>query len=172
MSRLFSALYRELKRQAHFALGRTPASETMNTTGLVNEAFLRLQSAEPIVINDRQHFLAVAAKAMRWVLMDFARARKRLRRGGDVERVSLDEAMVMSEQRADEIIALDTALAHLAELDPRLVDVVEYRVFGGLNSQEIAASLGVSTRTVKRDWRAARAFLAAELGPTHSLAED
>jgi RNA polymerase sigma factor (TIGR02999 family) len=166
MSRLFQALYHDLRRQAHFALaGRYPGSDTLSTTGLVNEAYLRLCAAEPIPINDRNHFVALAAKTMRWVLMDFARARKRLRRGGEAERVSLDEAMIMSEQRADEILALNEALEHLAELESRLVEVVEHRVFAGLSTEETAACLGVSARTVKRDWRAARAFLTRRLGP-------
>jgi RNA polymerase sigma factor (TIGR02999 family) len=168
----FDALYGELKRHAHFALTHTPAAETLNTTGLVNETFLRLCAADPFPIHDRQHFLAVAAKTMRWVLMDFARARKRLRRGGEVARVGLDEAMVMSEHRADEVLALDGALESLAQLDPRLAAVVEQRVFGGLTNEEIAAALGVSTRTVKRDWRAAKAFLSTQLEAPPPMAAD
>lgn len=163
MGSLFTALYGELKRRAHGALRREPAGATLNTTGLVNEAYLRLSAAGGLAVHDREHFLALASKTMRWVLVDTARARKRLRRGGDAQRVELDEAEAMSERRADELLALDGALERLSELDPRLGDVVELRYYGGLSVEETAAVLGVSSRTVKRDWHKARAFLAHQL---------
>ena len=161
---LFTALYAELKRRAHFALGRSAGQATLATTGLVNEAYLRLSAAGSVALQDRHHFLALASRTMRWVLLDTARARKQLRRGGDAERVSLEEAKVMSERRADELLALDQALDRLAAVDARLAEVVEHRFFGGLTVEDTALALGRSPRTVKRDWHAARAFLAREMG--------
>lgn len=163
MGSLFAAMYSDLKRRAHSALRRESPGATLNTTGLVNEAYLRLAATGGLAIRDREHFLALASKTMRWVLVDTARARKRLRRGGDAQRVTLDEATVMSEARADELLALDGALERLAAVDPRLGEVVELRYYGGLSVEETAAALAVSPRTVKRDWHKARAFLALEL---------
>lgn len=163
---LFEALYAELKRRAHGALRRQPAGPTLSTTGLVNEAYLRLSEAHGLEIRDRGHFLALASKTMRYVLLDTARARTRQRRGGGLQRVSLDEAQVMTERHAEELIALDGALERLAGLEPRLGEVVELHYFGGLTVEEVAAAVGLSERTVKRDLRRARAFLAASLRGT------
>jgi len=160
---LFGALYADLKKRARSALRREPPGGTINTTALVNEAYLRLSEAGGLEIRSREHFLALASRTMRFVLVDMARARMRQRRGGDAQRVTLDEAMAMSERRADETLALDTALERLAEVDARLAEVVELRYYGGLEVTEVAEVLGVSDRTVKRDWRKARAFLAHEL---------
>ncbi len=161
---LFEALYVELKRRAHGALRRTPAGGTLSTTGLVNEAYLRLSEAGGIEIRNRGHFLALASKTMRYVLLDTARARTRQRRGGGLQRVTLDEAQVMTKGHAEELIALDGALERLAEFEPRLGEVVELHYYGGLTVEETAAAVEVSDRTVKRDLRRARAFLALELG--------
>jgi RNA polymerase sigma factor (TIGR02999 family) len=161
---LFEALYAELKRRAHGALRRTPAGGTLGTTGLVNEAYLRLSEAGGLEIRNRGHFLALASKTMRFVLLDTARARTRQRRGGGMQRVTLDEAQVMTEAHAEELIALDGALKRLAELEPRLGEAVELHYFGGLTVEEIAEVAGVSARTVKRDLSKARAFLAYSLG--------
>lgn len=161
---LFGALYSDLKRRAHFALAAA-GPLTVSTTGLVNEAYLRLVEAGSVRINNRRHFLALAAKVMRWVAVDLARSRSRQRRGGGVEHVDIADAPgAFSDSRADEILALDQALRHLAEVDPRLVEVVEHRCFGGLSVEETADLLEVSARTVKRDWRAACSFLSRELG--------
>jgi len=160
---LFTALYDDLKRRAHVALRHSSPGATLDTTALVNEAFLRLSSTGPLELRDRGHFLAIASKTMRWVLMDTARARKRQRRGGDAQRVSLDEARVMSEVRADELLALDAALERLGGLDERLVELVEHRFFGGLSVDETANALDLSPRSVRRYWGRARAFLSREL---------
>lgn len=157
-------LYSDLKGRAHFALRRGPHGATLNTTGLVNEAYLRLSRADALHLKDRDHFFALASKAMRWVVMDYARARKRQRRGGDVERVTYEESLLMSEERAEEFLVLDQALNDLSVLDQRLAEVVEYRFFGGLSAKETSLVLGVSTRTIKRDWQAAKAFLAHRMG--------
>ncbi|MEM6797427.1 MAG: ECF-type sigma factor [Acidobacteriota bacterium] len=163
---LFDALYADLKRRAHRALRRRDPAVTVEATGLVHEAFVRLAaSATPVVLRDRRHFLALAARAMRFVLMDTARARRRLRRGAGAARVTLEEATgVMSESKAEELLSLDAALEDLGNLEPRLVAVVEQRFFGGLSIEETAEVLESSPRTVKRDWRRARAFLALQLG--------
>ena len=168
---LFSVLYDQLKRRAHFVLDSAGGQATLNTTGLVNETYLRLVEAGELKIQNRRHFLALAAKTMRWVVIDSARARMRQRRGGGANHVSLDEAMVMSEERAEELLLLDASLERLAVLDERLAAVVEYRFYGGLGVEETADALGVSTRTVKRDWRAAKAFLARSLTSSSGLQE-
>ncbi len=164
LTKLFSALYSDLKRRAHFALRRGPSGATLNTTGLVNEAYLRLSRAAALDIEDRDHFFALASKAMRWVVMDYARARKRQRRGGDAERVTYEESLLMSKERAEDLLVLDQALNDLLVLDRRLAEVVEFRFFGGLSAKETALVLGISVRTVKRDWQAAKAFLAHRIG--------
>jgi len=161
---LVSVLYGDLKTRAHFALKGAAGSAGFQTTDLVNETYLRLTRAGSLEIKDRSHFLALAAKTMRWVLMDSARASRRVRRGGGAEHLPFEESAVIPEERADELLALDDAITQLGELDARLADVVEYRVFGGLSVEDTSRILGVSQRTVKRDWRAARAFLSRELG--------
>lgn len=159
---LFEALYADLRRRARGAL-RNAHGSTLNTTGLVNEAYLRLVKADTIEVRSRQHFLALASKTMRWVILDTARARLRHRRGGHAQRIPFEDALFMSEDRAEELVNLDSALGRLSEIDPRLGNVVELRFFGGLSIDDIASTLAVSPRTVKRDWRKARAFLAREI---------
>lgn len=159
---LFEALYSDLRRRAHGALRHSPGA-TLNTTGLVNEAYLRLVSSGAIEFQNRGHFLALASKTMRWVLLDTARARLRQRRGGGAKRVDFDESLVMAEDRAEQILNIESALSRLSQIDRRLGDVVELRFFGGLSVEDTATVLDVSPRTVKRDWRKARAFLAREI---------
>lgn len=160
---LFSALYDDVKRRALAVLRANPGPVTLSATDLVSEAFLRLTGSGSLGLQDRRHFLTLASRTMRWVLIDMARARRRQRRGGDAERVTLDEARVLSEERADELLALDAAMEHLGQLDERLVEIVEHRVFGGFTEKEIADSLDVSVRTVRRDWARARAVLSRQL---------
>ncbi len=165
LPQLVNAMYAEFRQRAHFAL-RGSTGVSFQTTDLVHETYLRLARAGSIEIKSRDHFLALSAKTMRWVLMDSARVRQRLQRGGGAKRVPLDENLLMAEERAGELLALDAAIEQLAALDARLAEVVEYRVFGGLSVADTSRVLGISTRTVKRDWHAARAFLAQELGHT------
>jgi RNA polymerase sigma factor (TIGR02999 family) len=135
----------------------------LNTTALVNEAYLRLVNQDKVNWQNRAHFFAVSAKAMRSILIDMARGRKRLRRGGDSRQVDLDEALVFSDERAVELVALDDALTELAKLDERKARIVETRYFGGLTVQETAEVLDVSVATVEREWRRARAWLSSQL---------
>ena len=163
LDRAFARVYDELRRLAHVQLARRAAGQTLVTTALVHEAYLRLV-AQPAPPRDRQHFFALAATAMRHVLVDRARRRMaRKRGGGEPAPVLVDEARLAAGDRAAEVLALDGALAALAEVDPPLARLVEIRFFGGLSLDEAADVLDVSRSTVKRQWREARAFLYREL---------
>jgi RNA polymerase sigma factor (TIGR02999 family) len=166
LDRLFPLVYDELRRMAHRALLRERASHTLNTTALVHEAYLRLVDQHRANWNDRVHFLAIAATAMRRILVDYARRQKRLKRGGEQRPVDLDDAMLVADQRADTLLALDEALSGLGALNERLARVVECRFFAGLTTEETAAALQVTTRTVERDWQKARAWLYIQLQAT------
>ena len=161
IDRLMPLVYDELKGVARRQLRGRRAGATLDTTALVNEAYLKLVDQTRAEFEDRGHFLSVAAVAMRHILVDFARRRAAKKRGGDEVRVTLDEARLAGvvEGRALDILALDAALDQLAELNERLTKLVELRFFGGLTVEESAETLGISSRTVKRDWRKARAFL-------------
>jgi len=160
----FSAAYDELRRLAS-AVRRREASATLNPTALVNEAWLKLVGRPAVARTSPLHFRRIAARAMRQVLVDAARRRLALKRGGpDVAFVTLDESLATAGHGAAELLRLDDALGSLAALEPRQAQVVECRFFGGLEVAETAAALGVSEATVLRDWRAARAWLARELG--------
>jgi len=169
LDRLFPLVYEELRRISHRQLGAERAGHTLSTTALVHEAYLKLVDQTRAQWVDRAQFYAVAARAMRRILVDYARRHRAAKRGGDRERVSLDvqnlgeplaEApAAAADERADTLIALDDALARLAELDERLSRVVECRFFGGLTEEETAAVLGVTARTVRRDWVKAKAWL-------------
>jgi RNA polymerase sigma factor (TIGR02999 family) len=164
LDQLFGRVYDELRRLAHQVRGGR-AGETLNTTALVHEAWLKLANADALHLKDRAHFFAVAARAMRQVVVDAARKQLAEKRGGDATMdVTLDEAMYAGPLRPARLVALDDALARLGALDPRRARVVEHRIFAGLTADETSALLGVSRPTVERDWRAARAWLAAELG--------
>ena len=163
---LFAAVYGELRRLARGQRRRWRGEETLNTTALIHEAYLKLSSGRQGSWPDRGRFFAVAAQAMRQILIDRARRSLAERRGGGRERESLAEAAEPAAPRAlpaEELLALDTALARLDALDPRQARVVECRFFAGLDVEETAAAVGASTATVKRDWRAARAWLYREL---------
>jgi RNA polymerase sigma factor (TIGR02999 family) len=161
--RLFAVVYAELRGLARGQLRRIPARDTLSTTALVNETYLKLAGDRPWTARDRSHFFALAARAMRQILVDHARRRARQKRGGGLAPVSLDEALVPSPDRAEELLALDAALARLEAMDAELAQIVEWRFFGGLSVEEVAELLAISDRTVKRHWRAARAFLFQEL---------
>ncbi len=156
---LFPHVYAEVRALAHRALGRRRAGQTLNTTALVHEAYLRLSGKPDATWESRRHFLAVAAKAMRHLLVDRARRRKAQKRGGGLPPLSLDETEIPVDDRADELLALNEALESLGEKDDRLVRTVELRFFAGLSVEETATVLDVSPRTVKRDWALSRAYL-------------
>ena len=160
---VYPMVYQELRRLARSRLRSERDGHTLNTTALVNEAFLKLAQSEELRWAGREQFFALAAQTMRFILVDYARARKRQKRGDGQAPVSLDEARFLPEKRADELIALDEALTNLAARDARLSRVVEYRYFTGLSIEETAEVLGVSTMTVKRDWGKAKAYLSREL---------
>ena len=163
MDRLFPLVYDELHRMARRALRREHLDHTLGTTGLVHEAYLKLVDQTRVGWRDRAHFFAVAALAMRRILVDYARRHRREKRGGGRRAVSLDESAISLDERAENLMALDEALTRLGALSPRLGRVVECRFFGGLTEEEIAEALGVTTRTVKRDWAKARGWLYQEL---------
>ena len=162
MDRLFPLVYQELRRLAHHHLRRERPGHTMGTTGLVHETYVRLVDQTRVEWRDRGHFLVVAAWAMRRILVDYARRNRAARRGGGSVRFSLDHD-VPAEERGEMLLALDEALERLATLDRRLSQVVEYRYFGGLTEQETADVLGVTRRTVQRDWAKARGWLYLEM---------
>lgn len=159
LNRLTPLVYDELRRIAHRYVQRERHGDTLGTTALVNEAYLRLAGQKKIEWQNRAHFFAVTAQVMRHILIDNARRRNYVKHGGDAQRVSLAEAELMSEDRARELLALDDALAELAEFDVRKSRVVELRYFGGLGLEETAEVLEISVMTVRRDWRAAKAWL-------------
>jgi len=164
--RLFPLVYRELKRIARRQLRKETPGHTLQTTDLVNEAYLRLVDQKRVTWQNRAHFYAIAAQTMRRILVDHARGNARLKRGGGAWKVSLDEAAGAAVSQAAELLALDEALRELAEIDPRRSQVVELRFFGGLNNAEIAEVLKIAPNTVIRDWNMARAWLYHEMaGP-------
>jgi len=159
MDKLMPLVYGELRRLAKHHMRRERAGHTLQTTALIHEAYLRLIDASQVRLENRRHFFAVASRLMRQALVDMARERGSLKRGGGAEHVSLDEALMVSEQSDDELLALDEALVALAEFDERKSQVVELRFFGGLSVEETAEALDISVKTVHRDWRLARSWL-------------
>jgi RNA polymerase sigma factor (TIGR02999 family) len=160
--RLFAGLYDELRRMAARQLR---GDNAMRATSLVHEAYLKLAQHGAIEINDRGHYFAVAARVMRQIVIDHVRARAAVRRGGDVQIASLDSGALQAagEQRGEDVLALDAALIRLASVDPSLAALVELRFYAGLELAEIAAVQERSERSLKRDWRKARAFLQREI---------
>jgi RNA polymerase sigma factor (TIGR02999 family) len=163
LDKLMPLVYDELHRMARRYMNGQAQGHTLQTTALVNEAFVRLVGEPGKDWGNREHFFGVAAKAMRHVLVDYARAANAAKRGAGVSAIALDEALVPSAERMGDVIALDDALHTLATLSPRQSEVVEMRFFGGMSVEETALALGVSAETVMRDWRAARAWLTREL---------
>lgn len=159
LNRLTPLVYDELRRIAHRYVQRERNGHTLETTALVNEAYLRLAGQKKIEWQNRAHFFAGTAQVMRHILIDHARRRNYAKHGGEVQQVSLAEADVMSNERAAELIVMDEALSELAQLDLRKSRVVELRYFGGLSLEETAEVLEVSVMTVRRDWRTAKAWL-------------
>jgi RNA polymerase sigma-70 factor (ECF subfamily) len=156
---LFTLVYDELRMLASGYMRRERSDHTLQTTALVNEAYLKLVGQKSYKIENRLHFFAVAARVMRQILIDYARARGSSWRGGGATKLSLDEVAILSEERAVELIALDEALKEMAQIDARQSQIVELRFFGGLTLAETARFLNVSPDTVTRDWNMAKAWL-------------
>ncbi len=166
LDQLVAVMYAELRRLAHQRLRREMGNRSINTTGLVHDAYLKLVDLRRVEFRDRGHFLAMASRVMRRLLVDQARARRAVKRGGGAVVAELDEAIAVPESQADALEHLDEALQRLETLDPRQARMVEQRYFGGLSLEEIAEAIGVSIATVKRELRFAHAWLAADLGDT------
>lgn len=163
LEQLIPLVYTELRQRAHQCMRRERPGHSLQTTGLVNEVYLRLVDLNRVQWQNRAHFFAMAAQLMRQILVDFARARRFAKRGGGAQQVSLEEAALVSKERSAEFIALDDALLDLAAFDRRKSQIVELRYFGGLSVNETAEVLKISPRTVMREWELARAWLHREL---------
>jgi RNA polymerase sigma-70 factor, ECF subfamily len=164
LDRLAPMVYDELHTIAHRQMLREKDGQTLQTTALVNEAYLRLVNVENVTWRDRAHFYAVSAQMMRRILVDAARARLREKRGGGLQRLSLDELLDEQAPRDRELVAIDDALSELARMDERKSRVIELRFFGGLSVEETAAVLKISPQSVMRDWKLAKAWMALQLG--------
>jgi RNA polymerase sigma-70 factor (ECF subfamily) len=165
--KLISAVYNELRRLAAFYMRQERPDHTLQATALVHEAFLRLTRQRDVDWQGKAHFFGVAAKLMRRILIDHARGRLREKRGSGGRKLTLDEGLVLAEARSAELVAVDAALDRLAKFDSRQAQIVELRFFGGLSVEEAANVIGVSPKTVKRDWSIARAWLYEELRVEH-----
>ena len=168
LEKLIPLIQPELHRLAHHYMSRERPGHTLQTTALLNEAYLRLVDNPKRDWQNRTHFVAAASQLMRRIMVDRARERRALKRGGDAMKVSLDKAALVSEQRAEELLALDEALEKLAAQDPRKSQIVELRYFGGLTTEETAAFLKISDRTVRREWRMAKVWLYCALSGEES----
>jgi RNA polymerase sigma-70 factor (ECF subfamily) len=163
LEQLFPLVYEELRRMAHRYMRRERSGHTLQTTAVVHEAYLRLIDQKHVQWQNRAHFFAIAAQMMRRILITHAQSHAYAKRGGGTLKVSLDEAAVLSRERAGELITLDEALTSLTAIDPRRSQVVELRFFGGLSNEEIAKVLKISPNTVTRDWNVAKAWLYREM---------
>ena len=163
LDRLMPVVYTELRQLAHWYMRRERPGHTMQTTALIHEAYLRLVDQNQVRWQHQAHFFGIAARLMRQILIEHARSHTRAKRGGGVGTISLDEAAIVSQARATELLALDDALERLATIDPRKSRVVELRFFGGLSVEEAAIVLNVAPNTVLRDWRLAKAWLHREI---------
>lgn len=163
-SELFSRVYQELRRIARSQRRSVGSPATLDTTALVHEVYIKLHAGRDARSIDRVHFLSLAARAMRQILVDHARGRSRLKRGGAVTLTGLTENSATEQATMVDLVALDDALARLSEMDPRAGQLVEWKVFGGLEVADVARLQNLTERTVFRDWRRARAFLVRELG--------
>jgi RNA polymerase sigma-70 factor (ECF subfamily) len=163
---LMPLVYDELRRLARGQMRRERSDHTLQATALVHEAYFRLVDQPGRTWQNRTHFIRIAAQVMRRMLIDYARARRTAKREGGLQRVPLEEPLLLTEEQSDEILALNEALERLAEFDARQSRVVELRFFGGLTVEETAEALGTSAKTVKRDWSVARAWLHREVRKT------
>jgi RNA polymerase sigma-70 factor, ECF subfamily len=162
-SKLIPIIYNELRRLAAHYMRQERPDHTLQATALVHEAFLRLTRQKDVNWQGKAHFFGVAAKLMRQILIDHARGRLREKRGSGGQKLALDEGLLLTEARSAELVAVDAALDRLTKLDPRQARIVELRFFGGLSVEETAKIIGVSPKTVKRDWSVARAWLYEDL---------
>ena len=160
---LVTLIYPELRRLARRRMRQEDPAHTLQTSALINEAYLRLVNQRDVAWQDRAHFFAVAAQVMRRILIDHARKHHRAKRGGGAQHVALDEGAVIGQQRAAEFLALDAALNQLAKIDERKTRILELRFFGGLTVEEVADMMKLSPITIKREWRSARAWLQGEI---------
>jgi RNA polymerase sigma factor (TIGR02999 family) len=165
---LMSLVYEELHRLAHRYMKRESPGHTLQTSALVNEAFVRLVGQKNVRWQNRAHFFGIAAQMMRRILVDYARSRNFAKRGGGAAQISLDEALIVSDERSAEVVSVHEALERLAEFDPRKSQLVELRFFGGLSIDETAQVLNVSPGTVMRDWTLAKAWLRREISSESS----
>jgi len=177
LDQLMPLVYKELRRLARHYLRKERHNHTLQSAALVNEAYVRLVDYSNLRWQDRAQFFGLAAQLMRRILIDHARKHHYAKRGGGAHKVPLDGAAVLSDERASDLVALDDALTSLAEMDPRKSQVVELRFFGGLNIEETAEVLNISSMTVQREWRWAKAYLHQEIGKgssdgTGTLAEN
>lgn len=163
LDQLIPLVYPELRKMARRYMGRENSAHTLQTSALINEAYLRLIDQQQVEWQDRGHFFAVAAQVMRHILIDHARRRRYSKRGGGAQHVPLDDAAMVNHERAAELVALDDALTGLADFDPRKSQIVELRFFGGLSVEETAEVMKLSPVTVMREWRAAKAWLHREI---------
>jgi RNA polymerase sigma-70 factor (ECF subfamily) len=163
LDKLIPVVYDELRRQAARYLRGERPGHTLQTTALIHEAYLRLIKQHNVEWKDRAHFYAIAARLMRQILVDHARKRQAAKRGGSDIKVPLEEEMAISPERSVDLVALDEALTRLAGIDPQQSRIVEMRYFSGLSTEETAEVMGVSSRTVKRDWNVAKAWLRQEI---------
>ena len=166
LDKLYPLVYEELRRLARSYMRREPKGHTLQTTALINEAYVRLVDQHQVHWQNRSHFFAISAQIMRRILVDHARRRLHAKRGGGARKISLDEVMIVAKERSEEVLMLDEALANLARVDPRRSQVVELRYFAGLNNTQIASVLKISENTVMRDWNLARAWLHQRLSGT------
>lgn len=163
LEQLIPLVYQELHRLAHRALAKNSQGNSVQTTALVHEAYLRLIDVKQVKWQDRIHFFAVSANLMRNILVDFARQRLSQKRGGELTHVELDEALNFSPEKGNDLVALDEVLTELAKLNERQSKIVELKFFGGLTEDEIAEVLKISPAAIRRDWQVARAWLYREL---------
>ena len=167
-AKLVPLVYNELRRLAARCLQRERENHTLQATALVHEAYLKLTAQRSARWQNRAQFFALAAQAMRRILVDYARTQQRIRRGGKQQKVTLDEALLVSPGRTEELIAVHESLSRLEKLDPRESRIVELRYFGGLTVEEVAEVLGISSKTVTREWNTAKAWLYGDLKDGHA----
>ena len=163
VDQLVPVLYNELRRLAAYYLRQERSNHTLQATALVHEAYLRLVDQRAVEWKNRSHFFGVAAQVMRRILLDYARSHQAVKRGGPSPKISLDDAMVYCEEQTGQLVALDELLTRLSSMDPQQGRIVELRFFGGMSVEETAELLGISPRTVKRDWAMAKSWLSREL---------